>query len=119
MSSKNKREFRDYINDVIEATTNIQGFIQDMNYDLFFQDKKTSYAAIRGLEIIGEATKKIPEEIKKKYPNIPWKEISGMRDKIAHEYFGVDLKIVWQTIIEDLPVYEKAIKKIKKDLFKE
>lgn len=119
MSDKKKREFRDYIKDIIEATTNIRDFIQNINYDLFFQDKKTIYAVIRGLEIIGEATKKIPDEIKEKYPDIPWKEISGMRDKITHEYFGVDLKIVWQTIQEDLPLYEKAIKEIKKNLFKE
>jgi uncharacterized protein with HEPN domain len=117
MSDQRKREFRDYINDIIEATNNIQKFVQDLDYDHFFHDKKTTYAVVRGLEIIGEASKNIPNDIKENYPDIPWKEITGMRDKIAHEYFGVDLKIVWQTIQEDLPFYKKVINKIKKDLF--
>ena len=59
-----------------------------------------------------EAVKKLPVEIKSKYPEIPWREIAGMRDKMAHEYFGVDLKIVWQTIEEDLPSFQSSIKKL-------
>jgi len=73
-----------------------------MNYEDFEADRKTINAVIRSLEIICEAAKKIPTEVRVRYPQIPWNEIAGMRDKLIHEYFGVDLEIVWETIQSDL-----------------
>ena len=76
------------------------------------KDEKTQYAVIRAIEIIGEASKKIPKNIKTKYTDVPWYEISGMRDKLIHDYFGVNSKIVWKTVKEDLPRLKKLIVRI-------
>lgn len=79
-----------------------------MNYDTFEKDKKTLQAVTRSLEIIGEAAKHITHEIKEKYFDIPWRDMIHMRNKVLHEYFGVDEEILWQTITEDLlPLKEK------------
>ena len=87
-----------------------------MDHDRFIHDDKTIDAAIRNLEIIGEAAKNIPEDIKSKYPEIPWKAIAGMRDKLIHSYFGVSLSIVWETIKNDLPTLKYQIERILKEL---
>lgn len=73
-----------------------------MTFKQFIEDEKTSFAVIRALEIIGEATKNIPENIKETHPDVPWKEMAGIRDKLIHDYFGVDLEVVWNTATEDL-----------------
>jgi uncharacterized protein with HEPN domain len=73
-------------------------------------------AVVRSLEVIGEATGKIPNEVRMKYPHVPWEEITGMRNRLIHEYFGVDLDIVWQTIQEDLTPLEAAIKTMLNEL---
>ena len=114
---REKRDFNFFLQDSLNSIGQIKFYVKDMTFKEYLDDKKTQDAVIRNLEIIGEASKNIPKDIKENYPDIPWKEIAGMRDKIAHEYFGVDLKIVWQTIQEDLPFYEKTINRIKKDLF--
>ena len=79
-------------------------------------DKKTQYAIIRCLEVTGEAAKKIPDKSRNNYPAIPWQEISGMRDKLIHDYFGVDLETVWDTIQEDLLPLKKAVENLLKEL---
>ncbi len=104
-----KREIRDYLADILESINDIDAFTTGMTYEEFSQDKKTVNAVIRSLEVIGEATKKIPPEIRNLHPALPWKEIAGMRDKLIHEYFGVDLQIVWMTIRYDLSDFHKAI----------
>jgi len=85
-----KKEFLDYVEDIIEAMEDALSFIKEMEYDDFVKDRKTVYAIIRALEIIGEAVKKVPFGVRNRYPEIPWKEIAGMRDKLIHAYFGVD-----------------------------
>lgn len=76
-------------------------------YDSFFNDAILTRAVVRSLEIIGEASKKIPPDFRSQFPLIPWKDISGMRDRLIHHYFGVDLEIVWTTIKEDLPTFSE------------
>ncbi len=109
-----KRDYSDYLNDIINELSNIESFIEGMTYDDFVQDKKTIYAVVRGLEVIGEAVKKIPKEIRELYPDIPWKRIAGMRDKLIHEYFGVDIEVVWKTVREDIPYLRSLFLNTKK-----
>ncbi len=111
-----RREIIDYIEDVLNAINKILNFVKDMSYEDFSQDDKTIFAVIRGIEIIGEAVKNIPEDIKIKYPEIPWKGIAGMRDKLIHAYFGVDVKVVWDTIKKRIPEIKPLFEKILKEL---
>jgi len=110
-----KEEFLDYIEDIIGAMNDALSFVKDMEYDVFLRDKKTIYAINRALEIIGEATKNIPASVKNRYPQIPWKKMAGMRDKVIHEYFGVDLKRVWSTVKKDIPDLKPLFEKILSD----
>ena len=87
-------------------------FISTCKFEEFTEDRKTQYAVIRALEIIGEATKNIPYEMRDKYPSIPWKDLAGIRDKLIHAYFGVNLKVVWLSVKEGIPESKPDIKSI-------
>lgn len=100
---------QDFLYDILEAARRIMTYTEAMSSDLFFEDFKTQDAVIRNLEIIGEATKQIPDRIRRKAPHIPWKSIAGMRDKLIHQYFGVNLDIVWNVIKDDLSPLLKAV----------
>ena len=104
-----ERTILDYLEDISNAILDIRSFVHDMSADAFKADKKTVNAVVRSLEVIGEATGKIPTDIRMRYPEVPWDEIIGMRNRLIHEYFGVDLDIVWQTIQDDLEALETAI----------
>jgi uncharacterized protein with HEPN domain len=110
------RTILDYLEDISVAISDIGSFVQGMSADGFMADKKTVNAVVRSLEIIGEATRKIPEDIRERYPDVPWEEIIGMRNRLIHEYFGVDLDIVWQTIQNDLVPLKTAISAMLKEL---
>jgi uncharacterized protein with HEPN domain len=110
--AKKPRVYKDYLNDIKTSISEIQEFTTGMTFEEFSFDRKTIHAVVRCFEIIGEAVKNLPGEVKAKCPEIAWREIAGMRDKMIHEYFGVNLKIVWQTIEEDLPPLGAAIKKL-------
>ena len=107
-----ERVLLDYLNDIIESISDIRVFITGMTRESFAGDKKTINAVVRSLEVIGEAAGKLPKYIRDTHPEISWEEIVGMRNRLIHEYFGVDLDIVWQTIEEDLEPLDKAVKKI-------
>jgi uncharacterized protein with HEPN domain len=113
---KKDRDVKDYLNDILEKIIDIGVFIEGMGYEDLESDKKTQYAVIRCLEVIGEAAKKIPDRSRMKHPSIPWQEISGMRDKLIHDYFGVDLDTVWDTIQEDLSSLKEAVERLLHDL---
>ncbi|MBI2675119.1 MAG: DUF86 domain-containing protein [Candidatus Aenigmarchaeota archaeon] len=110
-----KREFLDYVEDVIKSITMIEEFVSGLSYENFKKDEKTAYAVVRALEIIGESVKNMPVAIRQHYPEIQWKEMSAMRDKLIHAYFGVDLSVVWKTIKEELPPLKPLFEKIKRD----
>jgi uncharacterized protein with HEPN domain len=103
------------VDDVVDAIGNALSFIEKMEYEDFFLDNKTIFAVTRALEIIGEAVKNIPQSIKSFYPQIPWKEIAGMRNKLIYEYFGVKQKVVWETVKKDLPLLKTHFDKIRED----
>ena len=109
-----KREIDLYISDITESSKKIKKYIKGLTFADFKKDGKTLDAVIRNLEVIGEAAYNLPKEFKKKYPEIPWTDVSDMRNKLVHEYFGVDSEIIWKTINEDLPLLVKKIEKIKK-----
>ena len=102
----------DYLNDILDSIISIKEFLVGIDFDLFCKDKKTQYAVIRALEIIGEASKKVPKEVRDIYTDIPWRSISGMRDKLIHDYFGVDIEVVWNTANEKILSLEDKIKNI-------
>jgi uncharacterized protein with HEPN domain len=105
-------EYEDYLRDLLDAIEKIKNFIKDLEFEEFKKDDKTKFAVIRGLEIIGEATKHISEEVRINYPKVPWKEMAGMRDVLAHDYFGVDEETVWLTAKEKIPQLKPLIEKI-------
>jgi len=111
-----KRDVKLYVKDILEAIKAIEKFVEGMDFESFKEDDKTSSAVIRKFEIIGEATKNIPQSIKEKYPHIPWKEMAGFRDKLIHFYFGIKYDIVWDTIKLRLPELRNNIEKVLKDL---
>jgi len=106
------RNYRLYLGDIVAAIESIEEFIAGMDFEDFERDDKTASAVMRKLEIIGEAVKPVPEEIRQAYPQVPWKEMAGMRDKLIHFYFGVDYSLVWKAITERVPEVKWELQKI-------
>ena len=106
------RSWRVRIEDILEAIDNIEGYVVGLEYRTFRADRKTMDAVERNLEIIGEATANLPDEILARWPEVPWRHMKGLRNLLAHEYFGVDSGILWQTIQEDLPALEPLLRKV-------
>lgn len=102
-----------YLADITSAIEKILSYTEKLSYEEFENDPKTIDAVVRNIEIIGEAAKNIPQEIRLKHVEIPWKEIIGTRSKVIHEYFGVDVEILWKTVTEDIPKLKLQISRIK------
>ena len=117
-----KRTYCDYVTDILTCFQETQEFTQGFDFDTFTRDRRTINAVVRSLEVMGEAAKRIPETIRDIYPEIPWKRITGMRDKLIHEYSGVDLEIVWEVVKTELsllkPFFEKMVRDLEEDRYK-
>jgi uncharacterized protein with HEPN domain len=111
-----KRNVALYISDIIEYMERAELYIRDLTLEEFSADQKTCDAVIRCIEIVGEATKNVPMEIREKYPSVPWRDMAGMRDKIIHGYFTVDFDEVWITVKEEFPKLKPLVKKVLEDL---
>lgn len=110
------RDISLYLKDILQNMGDAEEFIQGFSYDQFVSDKKTLNAVLRSIEVIGEAAKNVPDEIRTKYPSVPWKEMAGMRDKLIHFYFGVDREAVWLVVRERIPGLKPLIEQILRDL---
>ncbi|HWR26481.1 MAG TPA: DUF86 domain-containing protein [candidate division Zixibacteria bacterium] len=101
-----------FLKHVLDSINQIEEYVEGMGFEDFVSSKLVQDGVVRQLEIIGEATKHLSPELREKYPKIPWEDIAGMRDKLIHHYFGVDLEVVWDTVEKDLPALKKNVKKI-------
>lgn len=99
----------DYLRDIISMMDKIQIFTADLDFDRFVQDDKTYMAVVRAIEVIGEAAKNVPATVRKQYPQVPWKKMAGMRDKLIHAYFGTDATIVWETATGWIPALKPQV----------
>lgn len=106
------RSYRDYLTDMLDALDKAVRFVDGMTLETFRADDKTVYAVIRALEIVGEATKHIPQVVRDRYPHIPWRAMAGMRDKLIHDYTVVDVEVIWKTVTEDVPPLRSPLQQI-------
>jgi len=98
-----------YLRHILDACRRAERFVSGIEYDEFVEDEKTISAVVRELSVIGEAARKTTEEFRKRTESIPWEKIFGMRNRLVHDYMGVQMPIVWQTVKEDLPILTGAI----------
>ena len=109
------REFLDFVEDILDAMNKAEVLLEGVNYPQFEDDFRINYAVVRALEIIGEAVKRLPEDLYQRYPKLPWRGMAGMRDRIIHGYDNVDLQIVWDVVKRDIPQIKPKIEQILAD----
>ena len=110
------REWKFRVFDILESVQAIQRYTSGMDFAAFSNDDKTVDAVIRRLEIIGEAARHIPEDIAQRFPQIPWNKMRGLRNVVAHEYFGVSIPVIWETVATDIPALGIALKTISENI---
>jgi uncharacterized protein with HEPN domain len=113
---KEERNYTMYLQDILVAMTRIAEYLEGYTFNQFKKDYKTVDAVIRNFEIIGEASRKLPDHIKENNPDLPWDEMYLLRNKVSHEYFGIDYEIIWDVCINHLPENRKQIQSILKNL---
>jgi len=107
-----ERTDSDFLSDIQEAIRRVVEYTAGMTYQAFLEDTKTQDAVVRNLEIIGEATKSLSKNLRERYPKVPWKSMAGVRDRLIHHYFGVNLDIVWQIVVGELPKVASQLEEI-------
>lgn len=111
-----QREFRDFLQDILEAIRQLENITKTITFAEFSTRIETLLSVVKLIEIIGEAVKNIPDEVRVNYPEIPWKNVAGMRDKLVHEYWAIDEQIIWQVIQKNIPQLKETITKILEEL---
>ena len=106
----------DYPDDILDGVEKIKRYTREMTYEEFVDDSKTVDAVLRNFEVIGEAAKNVPDEIRQEYDDVPWSEMTGMRDKLIHGYATVELQIVWTTIQEEVPSLGAQIESVRDEI---
>ena len=109
-------EYLDHIEDILDAMNKAEILLEGVTFEQFEADFRTNFAVVRALEIVGEATKRLPDSLRQQYPDIPWRGMAGMRGRIIHAYDTVDLEIVWDVVKKDIPEIKPRIQKILSDL---
>jgi len=92
-----------YLEDILDAIAKAEEFVCGLSREAFLRDDKAVYAVVRALEIVGEAAKQVPPDLRERAPEVPWRDMAGMRDKLIHSYTSVDIEVVWRTVTEELP----------------
>lgn len=113
---KARRDYTDYLRDILEYAEKAERFVEGLDFQAFERNEEKTLAVVRALEVIGEAARHIPGSLRAQYPDVPWEDMVGMRSKLIHDYFGVDLKVVWRTVQEDLPPLCDAVAHILADI---
>lgn len=111
-----KRSYKLYVNDILESIKRIENYTIDLSYEDFIENDLVRDAVLRNLEVIGEAAKSIPDEVRDQYPDVPWRRIVGLRNIVIHEYFGVDFENIWKIVKENIPEVKPFIKQVSKKL---
>lgn len=106
------RDHKVFLQDVLDAIANVAEFVGALTLDEFKADKKTLHAVIRNLEVIGEAVKGVPSELRQRHPQVPWQRIAGLRDILIHRYFEIDIDIVWDIVQNKLPELKEHLQAI-------
>ena len=106
------RDHKVYLEDILEAIRKIRRFTSGMSSETLARDDRTLDAVIRNLEVIGEAVKRLPEQVRNRQPDIEWKKIAGLRDILIHEYFGINVKVVWDVVQHKLSGLETTVKQL-------
>jgi len=103
------------LDDMVTALSRIERYRGDMTREQFLSDEKTVDAIVRNIEVIGEASRQLPPEFTESHESVPWHQMAGMRNRIVHDYFGIDVEIIWQVVIESLPALKQQITEIVKN----
>jgi len=110
------QDYKAYLRDIFGAIGKIERYTENMNFEDFSNNELIQDGVIRNLEIIGEAVKNLPDDIKKDYPEIEWRKIAGLRDILIHAYFGVDLEVVWDIVKNKVPELKETVRRIVSNL---
>lgn len=109
-----KRDAQLYLDDIFQSIDHIEQYTVGLTFEEFSQDSKTIDAVLRNFEVLGEAAARLPEEFTEKYSFVPWSSMIGVRNKVIHEYFGIDPEIIWKTIQEDIPKLKLNLEQLRK-----